>query len=1605
MTSVDHQPGVPDADGQHSTAALTAGAVLPLGTAVPGEIRSDVLTARTYAHPALGKTVVVRLVGETVAPASDAALAFLKFGAPSTTEPVGVGRRHGLGFPDWVLVHDPDLAREALAAAPDMARAARLMGRKPGFARDVVESCARRFERHPHVLPSLYEQAARAFLAAGSPTHAAGMFEKARQVEQVHALAVDEDARQEAFLEFAFAGAISAKTLAAYARQLSKEYPAATAYARFRELCLRRTLGGMPPWAEMATLLSRMARAAKLDGDAEDDAVLTGLLEAQSLVNAPATFWMTYRTALARLARRVPAVLGRVVEMWPTGDGAQGFTTWWLTLLEECDAVSAIVALPPGRPAEWLSRLTARVTSEYQYSDNEPPPQVPTMIAALAERLRADGTPVRAGSRNVDPVLLDCLLANEIPVAPPEWKSQLLSLNRWSALDPETRCDLAAVAADAHWSARLTGAVGEYSNAGKPVDDLLAGSDHVREAVGGWLRSTIAGLGGQGIAQLASGLKRLRAATTTDTFEAFPWAFDALVDVDPAEVLARNLRLGLLSELSWPALEAAQDKLTGTPVMVCAWPDILVYDQTKAFLVSPDGTMVEYDFQPLDTEWPFVIPVDGRLLVQGWVNGETRAYWSNRPDEVFAMRRDNWGGYSIALPDGSRTAGGRALSVGDRTLPSGHHRVFSDGTTHWRLEAQWAQGGRTSWLVEFDPRTGATGRRSLPAFLEEWAIDGAKLLLEECFLAPSASGDLVGIRVRERTAQDGKRIVDIESTTGLRFTGRPSAVPSGFVAIPGGEGARPLVMNWRDLAILDPTGTFHVDDKSGLPVVPPPPYWIGFTPRDEKCSQALRQITRDQARVLLDAAVEDPAAPSEHRSTTATALDRVLGHAPTGPLRSRLIELLRETAEVRGVLDEMRTTRRPGDPTAREIRSLTRRAEAIRDSTVDSALSGLRIAEGASGDRCSAVAMVDTAAFFDGTTDSAPRDFDAPICWPRLFAFWRATAFRAASPLVDDDERETLLGLLELWSHTPFAADPLRYRVGRLTVPSRRPPHLFNQQIKPVQGCVPARYALLPFGASAYHAKWFLLAEREAAEANVSVPGPDGKKAAIEWLNWHECWPTAEGARRFVALVRERGPIGWDAAVLAEFSRRTGATRAEAALVCAGLPIQSGWRGGLTTDTRKALGLSKAEVDAALNTLDRPAVNKPVLIGAMVPDGFEALWAPLGNGPDDSDAPVTRVADEFVKQIGARATIPDSTVELAASLVKDLSQPVLDLLQLIADPDRVEIKNVDAPLRLVPGDREAGSLDTARARGALLADLVHLLVWAYTELPAGDPVRTGLPRVVDMLRRWLADPALLVHLATHHSYQDRDDVTRLTPFGPTEFTPSVGQSPPPGHSRDNGEIVAVVDDYALHLYCRPAAISGDAPGGPVSSSNDYTGLEHERTPTVLWAVDAVNGDVLSAMTARVRLDASDGGLPTGGYEANPALSAPDLVSAVAAERRLSAEAATLYLQLLTLAAPTDRNINTWNGWTTARRRRAEEELTAVDLVLRAKRSRAGRAVFIPGGWTTTAAPLLPLETWKLPLYEVTDARRQARLGRLLPPAPLPDLFAAAWKRILDGDTP
>jgi hypothetical protein len=126
---------------------------------------------------------------------------------------------------------------------------------------------------------------------------------------------------------------------------------------------------------------------------------------------------------------------------------------------------------------------------------------------------------------------------------------------------------------------------------------------------------------------------------------------------------------------------------------------------------------------------------------------------------------------------------------------------------------------------------------------------------------------------------------------------------------------------------------------------------------------------------------------------------------------------------------------------------------------------------------------------------------------------------------------------------------------------------------------------------------------------------------------------------------------------------------------------------------------------------------------------------------------------------------------------------------------------------------------------------------------------------------------------------------------------------------------------------------------------------------------------------------------------------------VAAEYELSADGTALYLMLLAMPDPTDRNVVRWTGWNSRRLAAASAELTSTDLVIQASRPRAERSLFLPGDWTALKEPHRPLEQWKLPLFDDLVIDNTPAFYVIVPTIPAVSLYERAWQRVEEDNEP
>ncbi|MFD5878128.1 hypothetical protein [Streptomyces yangpuensis] len=1509
-------------------------------------------------------------------------------------------------YADWARSHGPAAQDAARGVLTDVRDRISLAYPKAGRALDQLTGLAHRLPA-AH-LPWYWDTVAHRFMSWDTRS-AARAYTRARAAEREHDLPVDTAWRRQNVLLLAGSGALPVKELSGHQAWLATVLDPAAAHEEFvRVLAAWAASPGELP-ADLARRVRASARAAGLGGP-EEARVLArtvGVARGKALPD-------TLLDAVAALLAEHPQddeVLAALLDVFPESkkDAAA-----WLRVLLRSGAAGAAASgriTPEGGLAAWLGHYT-RAYSHYRVpyggvARQPMPAELFDLVTLFAPRLRAAEAPVtlhedRWRWPGLDADLLDLCLAEGLTVVDP---GENIRLSFWG---DRSRRDLKALAADPVFGPRLEGTVHAGLRGGGTAITRLPENPGIAAEVHSRVERLLGALADGGLAAADEAVEELAELLDRPTATALDGIDEALDALDATGPLARALRAGLPEELGWPALEEALAALAPEDVagVTCTWPVLTVYGGSKAVAVAPGAVRASTGFTlPEDAAHHVVHYVGGQFLVSWSTDAEDpfggRAFWSDRPEEVFVPAR-SYGlrpyggsiqgglGYQFETRDGGgRHDGERVLRPGGHEGIDHHDFQMGDGTQVWSSKVF---AGRKGW-ARVDPVTGErAAEHTLPAFHgsadlpDGMAFFGDQLTLAALPADAPASplgqdGALTGCRVLHRTPYAGPSPTEfvLEGIDGRRAryrSRRPGRRPWGIIRLPqGGEdavlagetairchAAEDNSLLWEVHGFPGPDASRRVR-PSGHSVgpYPPPAFWHFLAPRDPASSEALRTLGDETVRALLDAAVRS---------------------ADHGTLRERVARLLPGVPEPRVVDGVVRAAQLAAD-VLRRREELSRRVGIMRagpavelrspvpDTVLAPALSGLlpyvrpygAYVPGAHPATLTAVAA--EGRHLRGEIDDEARLLALPATpapWTALLGSIDAVAWRAVVHTTSDEDRTALAALLETWAEQPFAARGGRWRADTGNGASGL--HTGAPSVRPATDGLADGTADGP-----------------ADDAVRSVDRDDAGRLPV-----------------LLALVKERGPLALSPEAVEVFVRRTGVRRAIATLVLGGLP-QHGDRDAhlkaLRAAPYKANKAMAQEYDGLCRRLGDNGSR--AVLAAGVPRDPAELWEPGG-----MTAAAERMADAWAGLLGTTEYIDE---DLVAALEADLGLGAGWALALTGGPE--------AAGRYVPG--AAGVLvgaingglalrhaeaDGSAGRPVFVQHPVHAapasaVAWALTELPVGDPAAAGAAAVHAALRARMDDPRTLIPLGWHFA------LGRAVPedpaFGPYEGVvlpcpePLYREDTVPSTAHDDG--VFVVSVPGRDVFLRPAALAD--PAGVERAERLCAELGLSDVLAAVRRIQVVRGEGPDRMLAR----ASDTPVPPGGYELNPALSVPELVAEAASALGVGADAAALYLQLLALARPTDQNVRRWNGWSPARHKAAQAELVAAGVVETGRRARAGRTAFVPGPWTELKAPHLPLETAKLGPYAARVGRSEPEMPflRLLSPVPPHELFAEAWR--------
>ncbi|MEV0196172.1 DNA-binding protein, partial [Nonomuraea sp. NPDC050691] len=1088
---------------------------------------------------------------------------------------------------------------------------------------------------------------------------------------------------------------------------------------------------------------------------------------------------------------------------------------------------------------------------------------------------------------------------------------------------------------------------------------------------------------------------------------------------DVAEVLAGTLRAGLIDELGWPAWDDAAATLVPREsakdiVVADAWPYAIVAGPAQVRVLGPEGVVLTHDLRvPNNDTWsdPGFHYVDGELLVY-WRSrardNRLRGYWHTAPDRILdlegngnvrGVKLDYHPGddpVSLALPGGGRTTGHAVLHRGDTSVPQ-ERQVISDGTSFWVWS--WEEDDRTTrgWY-EFDPVSGRQGRKGMPGFLADALRDapaGSRLLNGRVLPAPSDAPTPAGTPV---DGVFGRRVVRLpdgsvryEDAGGMSVTVPDDAgIPVSALKFPGAEHACAVMRGSYRLDLVGSDGVLTATMKTdrepgsfgmGTIILPPVRYWTYFEPRDPEGSAVLRRIDGGTAASLLKAAEAAGGGKTSGGDDLAAQIRALLPGVTDDALVAGVAGVARFAAQQQAALRTV--VARLGEALAGGGRP--RGPAGPSDDAIVEALSGLNVYVDGYWHRTERDGLIrqiqavgELLSEPDGRQAVPPArtHLDLPelpgsrLRWLATLDHAAAVAFRAASATTGPEHRATLRTLLAgLHEHgLPLSAAPDRWRRMTVQLDDRHVTDLNGEHrngtwvgLLPVDGGAFVVFTtMLDYSGS--QITWDALFHDPLGRFEMPPPytvkssSPVGGDRPPGW------------AEAFLAELEARGPAPWRPAAAEEFARLTGVSRTLAALVVAGMPdVDSYQRGFLTKEARTMLDVKVGDAAIARDQLrDLRAGVRPAVVSALLPDDPARLWT---DGPD-----VAAAAEVWNAEVGRQVAVPEWLLAEAARAVRtgwDAGRALRALIDPAATPELSRDLSWSVQgdrVRPVDGQDSGFDADT-------LVAVVPMMAWLAHRLPAGDPVRAALPAALAAVRDRLAAPELVLDL---DRYIDLPAYQKVA-GAPTE----TGE----GFVR-YGSLILPTADHRPAPGIRVALLDGDDP----------------YLRALLGTEEPFAAETALRMARDPRFEAllADAGGEEGGEEwwpQDPTRSVPDLVAEAAATHGLGADAAALYLVLLAMPDPTDRNVARWTGWKPARLRAARAELAATDLVIEANRRRAGRSLFLPCGWTEPAAPSLPVEQWKLSLFQPCPG------APLVPLEPAADLYARAWGRVREGDLP
>ncbi len=1665
---------------------LDAGGLVGLDAKVD-EKSTETMVARTYGAPVLGDRVIIRLTSERLVPAEDLSMEFLGLEGRAISEPIAKQNRTALEFGHWALIHQPKYAKYALDLVKRMKAAERKAVSKAGHAWDLYVAMAEELNKSVrHFLPAFWEQAARAYKELGNTTYAGRALNKALEAERVHSLEVDREHRRDAILEFTLSGCLSGKALSDYAKDLEKQFPPSEAYETYRDLVVRRTLGGMAPIANAASDLTKMAKAAKLDVDAEIEAVLQAMITSPSMSRAPFQFWKSVKKQVGNIVARSPSfAVWLLVHTNAASSYRSESAVWeWLDLLEDWKVLPYLsmpaaklpkdVEIPGGR-AGWLSRVVSVESSPNKWAFE--------LLEQMKDVLREEKQPIQLGSGyygHMDVDILDMVLELGLDVEMPKG-SFALNFDGWNreVIDhPRRNSQLIHVCNDERFRSKLIEQIPELVKfhgdrskqswgrtlpARRSFEEAAAGHDAIKQVWWEFIDKQLTSLETGALADFEIAQENLDGSCRPKTAQQFPELIERLKKIDLAGCLHRTLVAGVMDEYGWDELDrttegnAIPSTKRGDSNVYWAYPFVCWRQQDTVHCVSPTTSTKCEILLKKEQTLLLAIPVGSQFAfifydaAAGW---KTFLRWSsatNQDHEQSGGMYEYRYGLESLIQVGTDGVfnGQRIFREGDTVAPPAMSNWYHDGQRFWRMngrvhpnyaQASYAHIANTNdggnAVSEIDPVTGNVIRASVPPFFEESLPPGATIHWPLSHLMPKPSqpgvsplgekSGLLGIRCVRR--RDGA----VESTgiDGRSWVFSKEEQPSnGFLAALAIINKPASDSYW----IVTNDGRFiDSETRKGFSLYQKERYFAGtgcdlpirflhsLRVRCEKTSKALRSLPRDDADKLLAAGEVEREArrrkqesdkPDPQREEAARVASTLFPTAPAKLVRG-IARIARVAADEKAAIQSLLKRLEP--PEGDAAGALSFNDDLANQGFKDLVLSQPpNLSTYYSPGSTLGAHIASTAKYFAGhELETLPK---ANQYWFSLLedlpsVVWKTFWKRAIREDGPTDLKERLEGpwvhSLKLLAETGIFDLPGSFGLFRANYEEQsakletdvREKLDANREVLFSEG--PARYvAYLHYiypGNSI-----FVLGYNPNAECKAP------KKLAFESTQKIEIKWNRKQVIGFVNALSKLDALPLPSIEkLNDASNRLGLHPIGVALLWMGNVRTTPYgQEKLTKELREFYGWKVKDIQVALLELQSATIPSDLFSNCLKEPGYL----------------LTNAGHNFVSMVNSLAEARRAIAPFPSEISKELDRvfprygglPLKEFNELIMAPKEAELLKLrKVEFRLPISQRSystlevqvtpTASFDLTRAYDRV-AKGISIINYG---LPVGHSVRRQLPQVIESIRAFLDHPDNLLPIGQFFITFDAQKTNIESVIG--NLATTMGKFEKDSNSIYRCEtdtfVLATIPPNAFGFFYTSKlktlkdlqALVGSLQ--PVRQTEYYDGSM--RTPE--FAV-SMRSDGMTGLMECNRQPLVEDGL----WEQFPLHSVPALVTECSKQLKVDEMSAALYLQILALPDPTSSNLKLWNGWSTKQIQSISATLVEKELLVEAKRERAGRELFLPGGWEPLKAPNLPIETWKLPLfgYENTEQLRGGMAEFIVFEGPITSLLEKAWNRWKAGDVP